>query len=738
LQARGLQGNIMITPAWDVDPAKRAERWRAQAAFIGEVAKRHAGVLRWYELGNEPDLTFFYAGPTDAYVEGYLALREAIKANDPASVVMNGGLCFHSDEGWRRAHEIIAKIPADKIDAWAYHGHGPGIGAERNAWQRQDTAVRAVGKGDRHYIETESGLFANDPTTLRRQAQTIVEKMVFAQSVKAPFFLWFNVHMGGGDWGYTTIEREREPRPAVLAHRAMVATLRGLAHAGTIDLLSPGAEAHLFAAADGRRALVLWSDRGEVTRTIAIGPGCTALQRRDLFGNTAPLAEASPGLVQLSCSADPVFISWMAGDKAFAVNLPPPPLAAPERLRVVPGRAAVLALTVRNPGGTPISATLTAQTIGAAPVRVDPASRPVQLAGSGQLTLPIQVTVAAVQPSLWPRQWSVFAPDPGDIDLAGFRDLPRVISARGKDLAPMAGIPRALDLDLGRMAGGHLERKQALCFAWIDSTTAQTVEFGAGAGAGAEWWMEWWVNGERVFSTIDGGNNGAYHVLTHVFPVKLRQGRNLVAVKVLSGSGGWRLVAGGPDEVAAARRERSGEQDALRFDLLVDGKALARQPVPVEVLRPVDRLVGEARWLELGVDGELGTVTNLHVAQPDSSRWYQGVEDFSGRIWLRDDGKSLRVAVAVRDDVSKPGDHAVLRLASGAVLSAPAEVALTSRRDEAAHLTWYEAAIPRERLGVERFAIHVTVHDDDWGAAKQRASWSESEDPEQWFQAWLR
>jgi len=65
LQARGLQGNIMITPAWDVDPAKRAERWRAQAAFIGEVAKRHAGVLRWYELGNEPDLTFFtLARPT--------------------------------------------------------------------------------------------------------------------------------------------------------------------------------------------------------------------------------------------------------------------------------------------------------------------------------------------------------------------------------------------------------------------------------------------------------------------------------------------------------------------------------------------------------------------------------------------------------------------------------------------------------------------------------------------------
>ncbi len=121
-----------------------------------------------------------------------------------------------------------------------------------------------------------------------------------------------------------------------------------------------------------------------------------------------------------------------------------------------------------------------------------------------------------------------------------------------------------------------------------------------------------------------------------------------------------------------------------------------------------------------------------------SHRWYQGADDLSGRIWLRDDSTSLRVAVAVCDDVDRPGDHAVLRLTNGMVLGTPVEIALIKRRDEASRQTWYEAAVPRARFGAERFAVQVVVHDDDWGVPKQWAAWGEGDDPEQWFQAWLR
>jgi len=53
-------------------------------------------------------------------------------------------------------------------------------------------------------------------------------------------------------------------------------------------------------------------------------------------------------------------------------------------------------------------------------------------------------------------------------------------------------------------------------------------------------------------------------------------------------------------------------------------------------------------------------------------------------------------------------------------------------------VTWYEASVPAADLGADRFAIQVQVSDDDWGEAKQTATWGEGSDPERWFQSWVK
>lgn len=733
LKRRGLRSHIMTQSAWNPDPTKRAAENAKLAEGIGRVAKEFGDYLTYYELGNEPDLPFFYAGDTTAYAEGYSILWKAIKDNDPTSVVMNGGLCFHGKDGWERAHEIVAKLPSEQVDAWAYHGHGPGAGAERNAWNRQDKAVNDVGKGGRDYIETESGFAAFDPPNRRRQAQTVVEKFAFAQSKKMPFFLWFSLYTT--DWGYACIERDREPRPVMLAARTMTRLLKGLAWSAALDLKAQDAEAHLFAAADGRRGLVLWSDRGEITRTIAIGAGCGGLTRTDLWGNAAPLAEAAPGLVQVAFAADPVFITWKAGDPAFAVTVPPPPLALPARICVVPGRPTVLPVTVRNPTGAALDASLRLGVAGAAPVKPVTASTAVQVAKDGEGAVKLQVAVDAVAPSAWPRQWTVFAPLKGDIDPAGYSDIPGEIALGGVVSKPLIGLPDNGNLDIGAIAGGHGMGKGSLSFAWLESDRDREVEI----GAASDWWMEWFVNGKRVYSTMDRGNLAPQHILSHVFKAQLKKGRNLLAVRVNSGSDGFRLVSGGPDEVAAARRERSGDRDALIVELLRGDRSLAREPVLVEVLRPVDRLAAAVDWNGLAIDGQNGVVTNLFVAQPETTRHYHGADDLSARMWLRQIGDSLAVAVAVRDDIQKPGDRVLVRLACGPLLDQRSEIAMVrTSRDDGAHLTWYELSVPKAQIGADRFAIQIQVDDDDWGELKQWATWGDGKDPERWFQAWLR
>lgn len=66
-------------------------------------------------------------------------------------------------------------------------------------------------------------------------------------------------------------------------------------------------------------------------------------------------------------------------------------------------------------------------------------------------------------------------------------------------------------------------------------------------GCGADWFFEFIVNGVPVYDTLRYGNESiAYSIENHVFDIPVRKGRNLVVVRLLSGSQGWRFFYGRP------------------------------------------------------------------------------------------------------------------------------------------------------------------------------------------------
>jgi len=66
-------------------------------------------------------------------------------------------------------------------------------------------------------------------------------------------------------------------------------------------------------------------------------------------------------------------------------------------------------------------------------------------------------------------------------------------------------------------------------------------------GFAADWWMEVYVNGKLVYSTIKSGNvSRLYQPSDHIVDIPVNAGDNLVAVKVLSGSEGWKFACGAP------------------------------------------------------------------------------------------------------------------------------------------------------------------------------------------------
>ncbi|MEK6793372.1 MAG: LamG-like jellyroll fold domain-containing protein [Spirochaetota bacterium] len=154
----------------------------------------------------------------------------------------------------------------------------------------------------------------------------------------------------------------------------------------------------------------------------------------------------------------------------------------------------------------------------------------------------------------WPEQCTVFGPFtkndiPSSTDIAL---IPDSLTIGGATKQGITAVCKGAPIDLQRVLGGALaSERSALVYFEVESTIDQNVYF----GAGADWWMQWWVNGEAAFDTLDKGNGKTdYSVKNYQFKVRLKKGKNIALARVLSGTAGFLLAAGGPQEIHAPTR----------------------------------------------------------------------------------------------------------------------------------------------------------------------------------------
>ena len=64
-------------------------------------------------------------------------------------------------------------------------------------------------------------------------------------------------------------------------------------------------------------------------------------------------------------------------------------------------------------------------------------------------------------------------------------------------------------------------------------------------GCAADYWFDFIVNGKSIYNTLITGNIGNIYLPTdHVFNFPVKKGENIIIVKVMSGSHGWKFVCG--------------------------------------------------------------------------------------------------------------------------------------------------------------------------------------------------
>lgn len=220
-----------------------------------------------------------------------------------------------------------------------------------------------------------------------------------------------------------------------------------------------------------------------------------------------------------------------------------------------------------------------------------------------------------------PVRWKVFGPfakrDPPP-DMGAFTTIPSSLAAGAKTAAAAESVASGGYLDLQAVFGGALEAERwAVVMAEIESPHDETVTF----SAGADWWMDWWVNGKRVFDTLMLGNAMPISRQNHQFSVPLKAGKNLVAVRVVSGSGGFLLAVGGPGDTEKLDPMNEGLVTDKNYNpTVVDPKATvlanyADRPAPAFAIRD------HGAWKSVFIASPFLTRNMLNVIARHAGAW---------------------------------------------------------------------------------------------------------------------
>jgi len=151
---------------------------------------------------------------------------------------------------------------------------------------------------------------------------------------------------------------------------------------------------------------------------------------------------------------------------------------------------------------------------------------------------------------VFPKHWKVFAPvDPSFQPTAELLDsLPD----------SFAGLPaknmrlQGHELDFALIMNRQERELCGWAFAELDAPFACDYTI----GAGADWWMTYYVNGEKVIDTTKTGNNKfPFQINNHLATLRLRAGKNILAVRLLTGAKSSVLLLGGPEELRKMRNK---------------------------------------------------------------------------------------------------------------------------------------------------------------------------------------
>ncbi|MDR3710643.1 MAG: hypothetical protein P4L33_20270 [Capsulimonadaceae bacterium] len=326
------------------------------AAFVKAVANRYKPYVHYFEIWNEPDLSF-WLGTADQYAELLGASVKAIHEANPSATVMNGGF---SEVGYRPTfiEDVLSKT-SPKPDVIAYHSHGP-LSNLPIARAKVVEAAAKAGLGTTPIWINEAGISSVGGTSVREQAITLAKKVATAQALGDRAYIMYDMIDDGVDpvdWEhhYGIVFHDFSPKPAIASVHTVIDRLYGKAFAAA---LTAEDDQTIYCYRGGSETTVmLWSSLQGSTSSLLFRSSASSATLTDVMGRTTALKPVG-GCYTVPISYEPHYLSLPG--KSAAIEPLAHILMAPEA--TIPEAAATkYEITIRNPLTTRLAGTLTLQ-----------------------------------------------------------------------------------------------------------------------------------------------------------------------------------------------------------------------------------------------------------------------------------------------------------------------------------------------------------------------------------------